>query len=137
MKKKPHKWLERLVDKITKDTQPNNDYFVYYNHNVTLQSGTVDYVGVTIQDLDSRNQISFNFDFWTCELVFECYNDYDERDAIIKGFKSIYNGPLHRVRVIDEPWQDEMEFLKPMLGNDEYDQDEVQKEYNALMERKV
>ena len=35
MKKKPYKWLERLVDKITKDTQPNNDYYEYYNHNIT------------------------------------------------------------------------------------------------------
>ena len=133
MKKKPHKWLERLVDKITKDTQPNNDYFVYYNHNITLHSGTVDYVGVTIQDLDLRNEIDFNFDFWTYELVFECYNSFDERDAIVNAFRKIYG----RLSIVDEPWEEEMKPIKEMLGNDEYDQDEVQKEYNALMERKV
>ncbi len=133
MKKKPHKWLERLVDKITKDTQPNNDYFVYYNHNITLHSGTVDYVGVTIQDLDLRNEIDFNFDFWTYELVFECYNNFDERDAIVNAFRKIYG----RLNIVDDPWEEEMKPIKEMLGNDEYDQDEVQKEYNALMERKV
>lgn len=122
-----------LVNKITKKEQPNNDSFIYYNHRVTLQSGTVDFVGVTIQDMDFRNEIDFNFDFWTKELVFECYNDYEERDAIIKAFKDIYG----RVKIIDEPWRIEMDSLKPMLDNDEYEQEEVKREYDELIKHKV
>lgn len=133
MKKSNCKWLSRLVNKITKKEQPNNDSFIYYNHRVTLQSGTVDFVGVTIQDMDFRNEIDFNFDFWTKELVFECYNDYEERDAIIKAFKDIYG----RVKIIDEPWRTEMDSLKPMLDNDEYEQEEVKREYDELIKHKV
>ena len=78
MKQKTYRFLNRLVDKITSKDCPNNDYFEYYGHKVTLQSGTHDFVDVTISDMDNRNQITFSFDFWTKELCFDGYNNYDE-----------------------------------------------------------
>lgn len=98
MKKSNCRWLSRLVDKITKKDQPNNDSFIFYNHRVTLQSGTFDYVCVTVQDMDYRNEIIFNFDFWTKKLVLESYNSECERKAIVTKFKEIYSN----VRVQDE-----------------------------------
>ena len=54
MKQKTYRFLNRLVDKITSKDCPNNDYFEYYGHKVTLQSGTHDFVDVTISDMDNR-----------------------------------------------------------------------------------
>ena len=139
MKKKSNKWLARLVDKITKTDCPNNNYFLYYGHIVTLSSGTRDYVSVTIAEDDrgwQKNQIEFNFDFWTKELDFECYNDYDERDAIIKAFKSIYGGNNISVEY-DAPWEEEEKFYLPMIDNDEYDQESIMREYNELLSHKA
>lgn len=136
MKKKTNKWLERLVDKITKTDCPNNNYFWYYGRDITLMSGTRDYVAVTIAEVDRgrrKNQISFNFDFWTKELVFESYNNYDERDAIIRAFRSIYG----RISVDDDPWEEERKYYEPMIDNDEYDQEKIMREYNELMSRKA
>lgn len=137
MKKKSYKWLARLVDKITKNDCPNNNYFRYYGHIITLSSGTRDYVSVTIAEYDrgwERNQIEFNFDFWTKELNFECYNDYDERDAIIKAFKSIYGCISIKY---DAPWGEEKDFYLEMIDNDEYDQEEIWKEYRELLSHKA
>lgn len=139
MKKKSYKWLARLVDKITKTNCPNNNYFWYYGHIVTLSSGTRDYVSVTIAEDDrgwQKNQIEFNFDFWTKELVFEYYNDYDERDAIIKAFKSIYGRNNISVEY-DAPWEEEEKFYLPMIDNDEYDQESIMREYNELLSHKA
>lgn len=139
MKKKSYKWLARLVDKITKSDCPNNNYFRYYGHIITLSSGTRDYVSVTIAEYDrgwERNQIEFNFDFWTKELDFEAYNNYDERDAIIKAFKSIYGGNNISVEY-DAPWEEEEKFYLPMIDNDEYDQESIMREYNELLSHKA
>lgn len=137
MKKKSYKWLSRLVDKITKTDCPNNNYFWYYGREVILLSGTRDYVSVTIAEDDRgwrKNQISFSFDFWTRKLVFESYNDYDERDAIINAFKSVYS----YVRIeYDAPWTEEEKFYLPMIDNDEYYQHEIKRKYNELLSRKV
>ncbi len=56
MKQKTYRFLNRLVDKITSKDCPNNDYFEYYGHKVTLQSGTHDFVDVTISDMDNRGK---------------------------------------------------------------------------------
>lgn len=136
MAKKSYKWLSRLIDRITRDDCPNNNYFWYYGHEVILQSGTRNYVSVIVSEDDRGwriNQISFNFDFWTGELVFEGYNNYDERNAIINGFKEFYN----YLRIVDNPWREELSVLEPMIDNEEYYQDEVMKEYKALLEKKV
>lgn len=138
MSKKKYNWLVRLIDRITRSEQPNNDYFEYYGHRVTLQSGTRDYVSVTISDMDYRNQTSFSFDYWTKELDLEGYNSYDERDVIIKAFNRIYNDRLESVSIgYDEPWEEERKFYEPMLDNDEYDQEDIKKEYERLMSREA
>lgn len=136
MKQKSYKWLKRLVDKITKTDCPNNNYFWYYGHEVSLTSGTRDYVSVLIAEDDRgwrKNQIDFSFDYWTKDLVFESYNNYDERDAIIKAFKTYYG----RVSIVDNPWNEEYKAIEPLVNNDEYDQENVMKDYNELLSRKA
>lgn len=78
MATKKYNWLTRLIDKITKTDCPNNNSFIYYNHRVDLMSGTVDYVDVHISDMDYSNQKSFTFDYWTKELCFTSYDNYDQ-----------------------------------------------------------
>ena len=129
MKTTSYKWLSRLVNKITKSEQSLNDYFEFYGHEITLQSGTRDYVAVYI----NKYGIDFSFDFWTNELVFESYGEYAQRDAIVSEFRKLYGN----VKVKDEPWHKEMKSIEPMLDNDDYDQDEVKKDYNKLMKHKI
>ena len=135
MKQKSYRWLGRLIDKITQNDCPNNTSFEYYGHDVTLQSGTRDYVDVNITT-QGRHQISFTFDFWLKDLCFETYNEYEERDAIIKAFKSIY-GSNNVTIDSDEPWEEEERFYLPMLDNDEYDQETIRKEYDTLLSHKA
>ena len=138
MAKKTYKWLTRLIDRITKSEQANNDFFVYYGHRVTLQSGTRDYVSVNVADMDYRHQIDFSFDYWTKELCFEGYNEYEERDAIIRAFRRIYDEDWEEVSIgNDEPWEEERKFYEPMLDNDEYDQDSIKREYGELISHKA
>ena len=138
MKTKKYNWLARLIDRITKSEQANNDCFEYYGHRVTLQSGTRDYVSVNVADMDYRQQIDFSFDYWTKELCFEGYNEYEERDAIIRAFRRIYDEGWEEVSIgNDEPWEEERKFYEPMLDNDEYDQDSIKREYDELMSHKA
>lgn len=137
MAKKTYKWLARLIDKITKSDCPNNNFFLYYGREVNLQSGTRDYVSVTISEDDGgwhRNEISFNFDFYYKELNLESYSCWNERDAIINAFRSIYG----RIVIgFDSPWDEEEKFYLPLVDNDEYDQEKIMREYNALLKRKA
>lgn len=132
MKKKSYKWLLRLIDKITNKDCSNNNAFTFYGREVVLQSGTSDYMDVTIHDRDG--QICFSFDFWIKELCLTSYADYDQRDAIINAFRSFYRSMTVE---LDEPWDEEEKFYLPMLDNDDYDQDEIRREYNALLLRKA
>ena len=129
MKTTSYNWLSRLVNKITKTEQSNNDSFEYYGHSVTIQSGTPDYMAVYINDIG----LDLSFDFLTKELVFSSYEEYEQRNAIYNAFKKYYG----RVSVEDEPWEEEKKYYEPMLDNDDYDQDEVKKEYNELMNNKL
>ena len=129
---KGYKWLSRLIDKITKNDCPNNNYFTYYGHEVTLQSGTRDYVDVTVSK-DNHEEVSFTFDFWTKEVVFESYREYEERDAVIKALKVFYS----HIDITDEPWDEEERFILPMLSDEEYDQEVVQREYVELLSHKA
>ena len=134
MKKKKYNWLARLIDRITRSEQSNNDYFIYYGHRVTLQSGTRDYMSVNISSMDYSEQTDFAFDYWTRELDFTGYASYDERDAIIKAFRGIYGDMSVGY---DQPWEEERKELEPLVDNDEYDQEQVMREYNELMNRKA
>ena len=134
MKKKKYNWLARLIDRITRSEQSNNDYFTYYGRRITLQSGTRDYVSVNISSMDYSEQTDFAFDYWTRDLDFTGYADYDERDAIIKAFRGIYGDMSVGY---DQPWEEERRELEPLVDNDEYDQEQVMQEYNELMSRKA
>ena len=52
--KKRYNFISRLINKITLNSQSNNDSFSYYGHWVELQSGTVDYMSVTIYNTSDR-----------------------------------------------------------------------------------
>ena len=45
------------------------------------------------------------------ELCFDGYNNYDERDSIVKAFRSIYR----HISITDEPWEEDEKFYLPML----------------------
>lgn len=49
MEKNNYNWLTRLINKITRKEESNNQSFVYYGHLVHVQSGTVDFMDVTVQ----------------------------------------------------------------------------------------
>lgn len=89
-----YKFLKRLIGRVTSVSQSPNDSFVYYGHSVTLQSGTRDYVAVTVCksfDLYSGSLAEFNFDFWTKELIIEHADNEFVEKAVIQAFKRIYN----------------------------------------------
>lgn len=94
MKKPAYKFIKRLIDRITSVNQSNNDCFTYFGHYVSLQSGTVDYVAVTICrncDMYSGSIAEFTFDFWTKKLHIEYADNDSMEEAIIKAFKSLYH----------------------------------------------
>lgn len=93
MKKPAYKFIKRLIDRITSVNQSNNDCFTYFGHYVSLQSGTVDYVAVTICrncDMYSGSIAEFNFDYWTKQLHIEYAENDNLEKAIVRGFKSLY-----------------------------------------------
>lgn len=85
--------LARLIERITKDTQPLNDYFSYYGHKVTLQSGSRDFVQVYID-----KDISFSFDFWTKKLHIAYTANPNQAKVIKKTFDIIYG--KNRIKLI-------------------------------------
>lgn len=84
--KKDRSFLSRLVYKICDAGQSNNATFEYYRHKVNLQSGTEDYVDVSVDD----GKVSFTFDFLTKELKIEEVENNEQREEIIKTFKELY-----------------------------------------------
>lgn len=105
MKKPVYKFIKRLIDRITSVSQSNNDSFTYYGHFVNLQSGTRDYVAVTIYkgaDMYSGSMADFTFDFWTKQLHIE-YAESDSMDeAIITALKKLYNS----IKITREKYDD-------------------------------
>ncbi len=94
MKKPAYKFIKRLIDRITSVNQSNKDCFTYFGHYVSLQSGTRDYVSVTICrncDMYSGSIAEFSFDFWTKQLHVEYADNDSIEEAIIKAFKSLYH----------------------------------------------
>ncbi len=88
-----YRWINRLIDRITSVNQSNNDTFTFFGHNVTLLSGTRDYVDVTVNetsDLYSQTIAEFTFDFWTKELVIGHCKDDKLEEVIISAYKRIY-----------------------------------------------
>ena len=53
------KWIDKMVERITRKETALNDHFCVNRHTVVCQSGMTDYVSVTIDNTDG-----FDFDFW-------------------------------------------------------------------------
>lgn len=73
MRQPTYNYINRLIDRITKYGQSNNDSFTFYRHLVELQSSTSGYVSVTLYKTDDRyggELADFSFDYWTLELHF-------------------------------------------------------------------
>lgn len=86
-------YIQRLIRRITASSQSNNDSFVFYGHRISLQSGTKDYVSVTIYrnaDPYHGEVASFNFDYLTKELYIEYAENEDVGKTIDKAFREIY-----------------------------------------------
>lgn len=94
MKRPAYKFVKRLIDRITSVSQSTNDSFTYYGHFVNLQSGTRDYVAVTIYsdtDMYSGSMADFTFDFWTKQLHIEYVDNDSMEEAITTAFRSLYH----------------------------------------------
>ena len=91
--RKQYGFVTRVINKITRNETPNNTSFYMYGHYVSLQSGTRDYVDVTIYKGDCNFTdilISFDYDFWLNELnISESDNDVI-CNRVIEEFKKIY-----------------------------------------------
>lgn len=77
------KWIEKMVERITRSDAPLNNSFRIDRHKIDCQSGMSDYMDVTID-----NSHKFSFDFLTKELcrVRDCkYWEY-----IILSLRDIY-----------------------------------------------
>jgi len=96
------KYITRLIGRITASSQSNNDSFDFYGHHIDLQSGTTDYVSVTIYrtaDPYSGETAAFSFDYWTKELCIEYVESEEISKAIATAFRNIYG----RITVTDLP----------------------------------
>lgn len=80
-----------------------NDYFSYYGYEITLMSGTPDYVEVIIDGRKKHYKseyIRFSFDFWTKKLDFSVPESVKNTDDlwrcmladVLKAFKTFYRG---------------------------------------------
>lgn len=91
-KNKTYRNIKRLIDKLTRTEQPNNDVFDYYEFYVVKQSGTRDYfsVDVSLKENQYDYVASFSFDYWTKEVhITDAVND-DVIMNIIEGFDNLY-----------------------------------------------
>lgn len=110
MKKPRYSYIPKLIDRITKSGQSDNDSFTYYRHLVELQSGTSDYVSVTLYKTDSRYDgelADFSFDYWTLELHFVCTVGKVLTESIINAFRHFYAPRKIRVTYDEYEYEDE------------------------------
>lgn len=137
--KSKYKFLYKLIKRITNVNQSNNDTFAYYDYNVSLQSGTSEYVSVTIyyNDEDDGNieMAEFSFDFLTYDLNFVYYWNDAFRNTVIDAFLVLEYGQRGIVvsdDTLQESYDEELEVLN---HPDEYDEDCVKysrKKYEYL-----
>lgn len=86
-------FIPRLIGHITSSSQSNNDTFIFYGHRIDLQSGTPDYVDVTIYrtaDRYSGEVANFSFDYLTKELYIEYADSEAVGNAVQAAFRNIY-----------------------------------------------
>lgn len=79
------KWINRMVERITRKDAVLNNCFNVNRHRVVCQSGMTDYVCVLIDNAEG-----FSFDFWTKQLSFEHGCKY--RFEIMTAFSKVYGG---------------------------------------------
>ena len=94
---KRYPYLNRLIKKITSNNTPNNTTFIYYNTmQVNIQSGTSEYMDVTLRDVKTDNEIaSFTFDYLTMEIDILFADTNDIAMDIMHSFKQAY--PYDRI----------------------------------------
>lgn len=84
--------LGQLINKVTKNDFPDNISFDYYNKfHVDIQSGTNDYMSMTIRDINSYEEIAdINFDYLTMDvdIIYAATNDIAM--DIMYSFKKLY-----------------------------------------------
>ena len=89
---KRYPYLNRLIKKITSNNTPDNTTFVYYNTmQVNIQSGTSDYMDVTIRNVKTNDEIaSFTFDYLTMEINILFADTNDIAMDIMYSFRQVY-----------------------------------------------
>ena len=94
---KRYPYLNRLIKKITNNNTPNNTTFVYYNTIQTnIQSGTSEYMDVTLRDVKTDNEIaSFTFDYSIMEINILFADTNDIAMDIMHSFRQVY--PYYRI----------------------------------------
>lgn len=95
---KRYPYLNRLIKKITSNNTPDNATFVYYNTIQTnIQSGTSEYMDVTLRDVKTDNEIaSFTFDYSTFEINILFADTNDIAMDIMHSFRQVY--PYYRIK---------------------------------------
>ena len=89
---KRYPYLNRLIKKITSNNTPDNTTFVYYSTIQTnIQSGTSDYIDVTIRNVKTNDEIaSFTFDYLTMEINILFADTNDIAMDIMHSFRQVY-----------------------------------------------
>ena len=110
MRQPTHNYINRLIGRITTVSQSNNDCFTYYGHLVELQSGTRDYVSVTLYKTDDRyggELADFSFDYWTFQLHFVSTVGKSMTEKIINAFRHFYAPRKISVSYDENEYEDE------------------------------
>ena len=89
---KRYPYLNRLIKKITSNNTPDNTTFVYYNTiQANIQSGTSDYMDVTIRNVKTNDEIaSFTFDYLIMEINILFADTNDIAMDIMYSFRQVY-----------------------------------------------
>ena len=89
---KRYPYLNRLIKKITSNNTPDNTAFIYYNTmQVNIQSGTRDYMDVTVRNVKTDDEIaSFTFDYLTMEINILFADTNDIAMDIMHSFRQVY-----------------------------------------------
>lgn len=110
MKQPTYNFVKRLIGRVTLSSQSDNDSFIYYGHFIELQSGTADYVSVTIHKTVDRYEgeiTCFSFDYLTKELHFVFSECKALTEKIINAFTTFYAPRRIRISYDKMEYEDE------------------------------
>lgn len=94
MKPRTYNYIERLVNRITRNSQSFNDSFNYYRRKVVLQSSMRDFCVVIVTEVDDRgfgNILEFDVDYLTMKLHFNTTQCRRMTQKVIDAFTDIYD----------------------------------------------